>query len=805
MITHPLRRPLLTLALFTFWCGAAVAAPVVSGIHPHLAMFNEEGECGTGAVVPWAGRLWVITYAPHMPKGSSDKLYEITPDLQQIIRPESVGGTPANRMIHPESGQLFIGPYAIDSNRTVRVITPAQMFGRLTGNARHLTDPTRKIYFATMEEGLYEVDVATLAVTKLWKDNADQEGRDSKLPGYHGKGLYSGQGQVIYANNGERGQAALTKPETPSGVLAEWDGKAEAWTVVRRNQFTEVTGPGGLTGNPNPAHDPIWSVGWDHRSVLLQVRAAGAWHTYRLPKASHSYDGAHGWNTEWPRIRDIGAPGQPDLLMTMHGLFWRFPRTFAPGKAAGIRPRSAYLKVIGDFCRWNDQLVFGCDDTAKSEFLNKRKVKGGLGAPGQSQSNLWFTDPEQPDRLGPATAEGAVWTRDAVAAGETSDPFLCNGWPRRGAWLANGGATPVTFTLEADADGAGTWSTFRAVTLAAGAEQWLEISATATVEWMRVRSTDACSAATVHFAFATPDARPATPAAIFAGLARPNEPALSGHLRTRGGNLRTLAVGQSDALYELDAALNLRPVADTNALAVTLRETAIPRNLVVVDAASVLITDDQGRRWRLPRGAAALDAPTRDGELRIAREVATERDLLSCHGTFYELPAENAGGFARVRPIASHPFAIRDYCSYRGLLVMSGVLATGAAPRVVRSADGQAAVWTGVIDDLWQLGRPTGQGGPWRDTAVAAGVASDPYLFGFYEQRLLSLSHTAATPVQITVEFDPSGDGNWMTFEQLTVPAGESLEKRYPPALSARWIRFTADRAATVTAQLTYD
>jgi len=38
----------------------------VSGIYPHLAYFNNEGECGTGAVVPWADRLWVITYGPHL-------------------------------------------------------------------------------------------------------------------------------------------------------------------------------------------------------------------------------------------------------------------------------------------------------------------------------------------------------------------------------------------------------------------------------------------------------------------------------------------------------------------------------------------------------------------------------------------------------------------------------------------------------------------------------------------------------------------------------------------------------------------
>src|SRR5947208_4019945 len=94
---------------------AHAQAPLeVSGRYPHLAMFNTKGECGTGAVVPFADRLWVITYAPHEPKGSDDKLYEIEADLKRTIRPESVGGTPANRMIHTESNQLIIGPYFID-------------------------------------------------------------------------------------------------------------------------------------------------------------------------------------------------------------------------------------------------------------------------------------------------------------------------------------------------------------------------------------------------------------------------------------------------------------------------------------------------------------------------------------------------------------------------------------------------------------------------------------------------------------------------------------------------------------------
>ena len=80
----------------------------ISGIYPHLAYYNQEGECGTGAVVPWAGSLWFITYGPHLPYGSSDKLYEISENLEMAVRPESVGGTPANRMIHKESNRRYL-------------------------------------------------------------------------------------------------------------------------------------------------------------------------------------------------------------------------------------------------------------------------------------------------------------------------------------------------------------------------------------------------------------------------------------------------------------------------------------------------------------------------------------------------------------------------------------------------------------------------------------------------------------------------------------------------------------------------
>ena len=60
--------PLLAAALLASAVFTKAAEPRgFSGIYPQLAMYNEEGECGTGAVVPWAGRLWVVAYAPHQP------------------------------------------------------------------------------------------------------------------------------------------------------------------------------------------------------------------------------------------------------------------------------------------------------------------------------------------------------------------------------------------------------------------------------------------------------------------------------------------------------------------------------------------------------------------------------------------------------------------------------------------------------------------------------------------------------------------------------------------------------------------
>ena len=564
----------------------------VDGIYPHLAMQNNEGECGTGAVVPWAGSLWAVTYGPHCPTGSTDKLYQITPDLRRVVRSESVGGTPANRLVHRETNQLLIGPYVIDAKGTVRVVPPAKMPGRLTGAARHLVDPARLVYVATMDGGLYELDMNTLAVKTLLRDFNWVDGkiwgggkigappladwgsaRDNVLPGSHTKGMCTGFGRIQLANNGEYHPEAKTNPWIPSGVLGDCGPDGSDQRVIRRCQFTDITTKDGIFGNGHPGTNPVWSLGWDAKSVILAVTTNGtAWTYYRLPKASHCYDGAHGWNTEWPRIREAGL-GNGDLLATMHGTFWRFPKDFSPAKPDGIRPISTYLKVIGDFCYWKDapgggRIVFGCDDHARSRFLGTRKLKAGQPPNVRSTSNLWFVRPEDLKTFGPPSGEGWVWLREDVRKGDVSDPFL---------WADEYAVKVFSFK---DGDGKN-----------------VEYELLHEGDWVRVKALADAKGVSAHFAY--------------------------------GPGLSTLVLPSLDAK---------RPYVD--------------------------VTDDNGRTWRFPNVNGDANV--------VCREVATERDLLYVGGVFYELPAENAGGFSALRPIALADEPVRTLTVDRGLIVVNG-------------------------------------------------------------------------------------------------------------------------------------
>ena len=760
----------------------------ISGTYPHLAVFSNDGEIGIGAVVPWANKLWFVTYPPHAPNGSADKLWMVDSNLRLTAHPASVGCTDANRLIHRESQQLNIGHYFIDSNGTVRAISPSLMPGRLTGSARHLTDPTNKIYIATMEEGLYEVNVHTLAVTQLYEDtnSGGPVGVKANLPGQHGKGLYSSQGRLVYSNNGT------------GGSLCAWDGTN--WTVIESNKFTEVTGPGGIRGN-DASDDRLWALGWDTRSVLLRLFERGVWTRYRLPKGSYTHDADHGWYTEWPRIREIL---DCKLLMHMHGLFYYFPKGFSVTNTGGINPICTYLKMPVDYCWWNGRLVMGRDDASTT---------GGNIWAGQSHSALWFGQLSDLETWGRPMGFGGIWLNDTVSANTPSEPFLVKGFQRRILHMKHSTAATVNFTLQHDATGSGVWTNLATIAITNSGYNYFIFPVGFDTTWVRLVADRNATGVSAYFHLQNPP-QPPKPE-LFAGIAEATATngLSAGVLRPQTGNAHTLQFAAtvvdangtlSQAYYEMDGSLQLRRATNTGAEA-ALRSTYSPANAgFTLDAASVIYTEGTNR-FRLPKTLAVYDHPFAFGWPRAAREVVTERQLFHAHGTFYELPLSGSGGFRRIRPITTHGKQISDFASWRGLFVVAGVAAAAATnTHVYRSDDGQAAVWLGDVDDLWRMGPPRGVGGPWKNSPVTNGVPSDPYLMFGYERKELELSHAHSAPVTFTVEIDFAADNSWSEYARFTVAPGQTLRHVFPDGYSAHWVRVKSDTTTIATAQFTY-
>ncbi len=775
----------------------------ISGVYPHLTtygIYSQNGahykgghrECGIGAVVPWAGRLWMVNYAPHMPKGSEHKLYSIDPDLKTMtIHPESVGGTPPGRMIHKESNQLLIAHYLIDDKGKVRTISPKDMPMRVTAIVRHLEDPANMVYYIDMEGSIWEANVHTLAVKRLFK---------KPVPGWHGKGAYSSQGRLVVSNNGEHAAGNYddlvvggpAKDEDEAGVLAEWDGSE--WRIIERRQFTDVTGPRGIAGGGDGS-DPIWAIGWDRRSLRLKLLEDGEWHTYLLPKAAWCNDARHGWYTEWPRIREI-TEGR--WMMDMHGMFFDFPKTFSSNNSAGIKPIGSHLRYIPDFCAWNGALVLATDETS---------IQGNKLA-GQPQSNLWFGRYEDLKSWGPANGYGGPWIEDEVTANTPSDPYLVAGFSRRVLHLAtdHAKADPVVFTLQIDVEGDGHWVDHSTVEVPAQGYVCHLLPGNFKGVWLRLKTNRDCIATAVLHQTASqfPDGDTPTNATLFAGLAAADAADTHGALVYAAKRNRNLRVITDDERYFdfTKAGFEFEASQPDEKLAKLLE---VEPEFTVDDASVIL--KHRGEKLRLPKGHPAFDKPFSSGWPRAIREVESERHLANIHGTFYEVPLIKSGqppALHLMRPVASHSKRITDYCSWNGLLVLAGVnLDAKEDGHLFKSQDGTTGLWFGAIDDLWKLGKAVGVGGPWKDSAVMANAPSDAYLMTGYDNKTLEL--TADADVTITVEVDFDHQSGWHHFKSFALKADQTEIYVFPEAYSAHWVRVTAGKDCTATAWLTYE
>jgi len=440
----------------------------VGGVFPHLTVMapgvSSDSETGIGALVAWADRLWAIGYVAHV-KGEGIGLYEIGADMSFRLRPESVTGTFANRLVHWESRQAFIGPHAIDPEGRVRTIEALKTH-RLTSTCRHLREPGRLVYFLTMEGLLFEVDVRTLEARQV----ADLV-RELALPAAaqpHFKGAFSAQGRLVVANNTYEEEEHLGQRE--AGRLAEWDGIGP-WRILERSPFVEVSGK----QNPRAGErygNTLWALGSDPRSVLLRVLHGGEWTRYRLPRGSHAFD--HTWNTEWMRIREVQTER---YLMDAFGLFYELPSMVYGGRVWGVRPVASHLRIVPDFCYWRGLFVLAGDQADN--------------ATGQPQSGFWFGGVDDLWSWGKPAGWGGVWRATEVAAGEVSDPFLMTGFDRKVVHLTNDGGGPVTVEVEVDPLGDGVFRSYLTVEVPAGGYRPHVFPDGFSAHWLRLRARQA--------------------------------------------------------------------------------------------------------------------------------------------------------------------------------------------------------------------------------------------------------------------------------------------------------------------------
>jgi len=783
----------------------------ISGVYPHLTTYTHaringiqsykgieksgQLECGIGALAEWNGNLYMINYGAHEPNGSEHKLYMIDKNLKMSVYQNSVGGTPAARMIHKESKQLFIGAYVIDSKDNIRVIDIAKMPGRLTAIARHLIEPDKKVYYYDMDGALYEVDVKNLTPKLLFSN---------PLPGWHGKGAYTAQGKLILANNGENhGSFEPTEhwqvdttginASENNGILAEYDGKK--FSVVERRQFTDITTKNGINAIENE-QNPLWSIGWDKRSLRLKVMENKKWTTYLLPKATYNNDPSHGWFTEWPRIRQIH---EGKFMMDMHGMFYDFPSDFSSVNSKGIKPIGSHLRYVPDFIYWNKKIVLATDETS---------IQGNKLA-GQAQSGLWMGSYEELSKWGPQSAYGSIWINDNVKANEPSLPFLFAGFDNKILHLINNGINNVKITIQFDKEGNNKWIDYKIVELKSNGYEFIVFGSDIKAEWIRlISNTENKLTATFHYT--DKDFRQSSEGTqMFESLANADYTGEVSHAKMYSNklnfNLSIFDVNLANdkiintneyELSKFDFTLQ-KGIKDSTA------KICLENEIIWSEDESSIVLKSKEYKLRLPKGKGKYNPTT----FRNVREVESERILANICGTFYEVPLYKVGLeplYQLMRPVSTHNKMISDFNTWNGLLILSGVKKEHQPNEHILSNTHGVSMWLGGIDDIWKFGKPVGEGGVWKNTNIKSNEYSDMYLMTGYDKKTLELTADKDTKISVMIYTTHYLDAP-VLYKEIQLKAGEKLTHVFPVGFSAHWIQFKSDNDCKATAWLKYE
>jgi hypothetical protein len=424
----------------------------------------ERSESGVGALMPWADSLWAVTYNSHMQgTGYGLGLYRIDESLK-AERVHVHNGTHANRLIHRESNQCFIGPYAIDGKGNWKHI-PEFDKHRITSTMRHLTDPANRVYFQTMEGVFGEMDVNDLKPRPLF--DLVKEMKLAARP--HFKGGFTAQNRVVVANNG------FYEYGDDQAGLFEFDGKG--WNRLSGKPHMDVAARQDMG-------TVLFATGWDEASVLFWALVKGKWQRFRLPKASQAFSQA--WQTEWMRIREVETE---HYLVDIQGMFYELQPIAFQDHIWGMKPICQHLRTIPDYCSFRGLFAVGGNQTTPNRDNN--------AVSGQPQSGVWFGKTDDLWSWGKPAGWGGPWWNADVRKDVPSDPYLMTGFDKKMLHISSDKA--VAFRIEIDFMGMGEFKPYERV--GTGSEGYARhiFPAGFSAHWVRLTPESDCRATAAFF------------------------------------------------------------------------------------------------------------------------------------------------------------------------------------------------------------------------------------------------------------------------------------------------------------------
>lgn len=409
------------------------------GVSSNHAASNHS-ECGVGALIPWADRLYYSTYLAMPNDGSGTKIGYIDANFADhtVL---TTNGIHTARYIHADTNQLCIGCCVIEADGTSHTINDF-VLRRISGFAAHIVSPATKVYAITMEGVIYEVDLTTYSATLLL-DVTTALGLTKK----HFKACWTYAAPFAVTDRLLMASNVQTDPVTAanSGALVAVDMVALTASVKLQSSCIEVAG-NYYTGNGGF----VFIIGKDHKSPFLGVMRNNnaEVYKYRFPSPNKSQD----WyiSQEWMRIRPVTTER---MMMNAFGMWFHLSTWLANASAAGIEntgsvgtsypilePIARYIDTITDFCVFNGKFAIGTN--------NMSLHNGAFPNSGQPNSAIKFGDIEDIWKGGKPTGKGYIWYKEATTTGTNSTAMLIRGYDKKTLHFYNQGAAAVNVAVK---------------------------------------------------------------------------------------------------------------------------------------------------------------------------------------------------------------------------------------------------------------------------------------------------------------------------------------------------------------------